>query len=344
METLNKLQVIDGESLLDMELTVPKFCVRGLLPQGLSILGGAPKIGKSWLVMHLCLCVANGEPIWNLDTAKGTTLYLCLEDPLYRIRQRLESITDDASPELYFANAAGTLADDLVQQITDFIHEHPQTNLIVIDTFQMVRATHNEPSYGGDYQELQKLKQLADAQMLSILLVHHLRKQSDRDPVNKLSGTTGISGAVDAIFVLDKDERKQNTAKLICTGRDIEYRELELCFNKDTTIWELISDSLETPEKLLPSEMIAFIEFMKLTHSFHGISTELADQFNSYTKLDISAVGLKKMMRKFREQLKEQGVTFRDHRSNGQRLVKVMFEPPLDEATEVTEVTVESVS
>ena len=28
----------------------------------------------------------------------------------------------------------------------------------------------------------------------------HLRKQGDSDPLNKLSGTTGISGAVDAVL------------------------------------------------------------------------------------------------------------------------------------------------
>jgi hypothetical protein len=75
-----------------------------------------------------------------------------------------------------------------------------------------------------------------------------LRKQGDSDPLNKLSGTTGISGAVDAVFVLDKSRRNQSGATLICTGRDIEYRELELNFTKDTCRWELIADSTEMPE------------------------------------------------------------------------------------------------
>ena len=76
--TDNKLNVIDGETLLDMNLSPQKFCVKSLLPQGLSILGGAPKVGKSWMVMDLCVRVAKGEPIWNLETTKGTALYLCL--------------------------------------------------------------------------------------------------------------------------------------------------------------------------------------------------------------------------------------------------------------------------
>lgn len=57
--------------------------------------------------------------------------------------------------------------------------------LIVVDTFQMVRGNNGEPTYGSDYQEMQKLKRIADSQRISILLVHHLRKQGDRDPINK---------------------------------------------------------------------------------------------------------------------------------------------------------------
>ena len=50
-----KLAVIDGETLMDMKLPPTKFCVDTLLPQGLCILGGASKIGKSWWVLDLCV-------------------------------------------------------------------------------------------------------------------------------------------------------------------------------------------------------------------------------------------------------------------------------------------------
>ncbi len=336
---MNKLSVIDGETLLDMDLKAPRFCVQNFLPQGLSILGGAPKMGKSWLVLDLCVRIAKGEPVWNMETTKGTTLYLCLEDPYFRIQQRLGCITDEAPPNAFFTNVASTLADDLEQQLIDFVKEHPDTVLIVIDTFQMVRANNGEPSYGGDYQKLQKLKRIADALKISILLVHHLRKQSDRDPINRLSGTTGIGGAVDAIFVLDKDERNQNTAKLICTGRDIEHRELELQFNKEACIWEMLSDSLDSPENLLPQEMEKLLEFMKKKVSFNGTSTELASQFNAYANLNMAVKSLKQMMNRWRYSLGEQGLTFRNHRSNGLRSVEVYSSLPVTEVTQVTHET-----
>ena len=84
MTTKTKLTVIDGETLMDMKLPPTKFCVDTLLPQGLCILGGASKIGKSWWVLDLCVRIAKGEPMWDLKTTGGTTLYLCLEDTLRR--------------------------------------------------------------------------------------------------------------------------------------------------------------------------------------------------------------------------------------------------------------------
>lgn len=62
----------------------------------------------------------------------------------------------------------------------------------------------------------------------------------DGDPLNKISGTTGISGAMDAIFVLDKSKRNADTATLVCTGRDIEYREMEMKLSKENCVWTLV--------------------------------------------------------------------------------------------------------
>ena len=321
----NPLCVINGQDLMDMELAMTEFCVKGLLPQGLCILGGAPKIGKSWLVLDLCVRIAKGEAMWDMETTQATALYLCLEDTYARIQQRLGCITDEVPDNVFFSNSPCSLADGLESQITDFVHEYPSTTLVVIDTFQMVRGTSSEPSYGGDYGELQKLKRLADELHICILLVHHLRKQGDRDPVNRLSGTTGITGAVDAVFVLEKDDRQMGKAKLTCTGRDVEDRELHLRFNKETCVWDLIGDSRDSPENMLPQEMVSFIGFMKDTVSFSGTNTELTERFNANKGLSMAAKSLKQMMNRWRTELQEQGVTFRNRRSNSQRLVEVLF-------------------
>ncbi|MGN1027463.1 MAG: AAA family ATPase [Faecousia sp.] len=235
--------------------------------------------------------------------------------------------------------AVGTLADDLEEQISSFLLSHPDTVLIVVDTFQMVRGNVNDPSYGSDYQDMQKLKRIADNHGITILLVHHLRKQGDRDPVNRLSGTTGISGAVDAVFVLGKKERSQNTALLVCIGRDIAYRELELRFSKEWCVWDLVSDSTANPEMLLPPELNVFLEYMKEVKFFSGGNTELADAFNVVSGNAIEPKRLKQLMNCSKESLRELGVTFRSYRSNGQRLVEVRYTEPVTQVPQVTQKT-----
>ena len=147
MKDKNKLAVIDGETLMDMRLVPTKFCVDTLLPQGICILGGAPKIGKSWLVLDLCVRIAKGESIWNLQTHKGTVLYLCLEDTLRRVQERLNSITDEAPKEVFFATTAHTRADGLCDDIRSFIKDHPDTVIVAIDTFQVIRSYTADTSY-----------------------------------------------------------------------------------------------------------------------------------------------------------------------------------------------------
>ena len=96
---IEKLAVIDGETLQDMRFQPGKFCIDTLLPQGVSMLGGAPKNGKSWMVLDWCVRIAKGEPVWNLPVKQGSTLYLCLEDPLRRVQDRLLQLTDEAPPK-----------------------------------------------------------------------------------------------------------------------------------------------------------------------------------------------------------------------------------------------------
>ena len=167
--TPSKLTTISGKELLSMQLPSTRMIIASLVPQGLHILGGAPKIGKSWLTLWLCLRIAQGEPVWNLPTEKGDTLYLCLEDSFARVQNRLLDFTEDAPDTIHFATMSETIAGGLVKQIENFLAEHPQTNLIAIDTLQRVRdATGEANAYANDYREVGVLKSLADKHRIAI--------------------------------------------------------------------------------------------------------------------------------------------------------------------------------
>ena len=97
---ISQLRTVDGETLMSQPLRPPDFVVSGLLSKGLHILAGSPKVGKSWLALWLAVTVAKGEPVWGMNTQQGTTLYLCLEDSVLRIQNRLFEITEDAPPNV----------------------------------------------------------------------------------------------------------------------------------------------------------------------------------------------------------------------------------------------------
>ncbi len=90
---MQKLQTVNAETLLYEPLEKPSFVVDSLIPTGLSLFCGSQKIGKSWLMLKLCLCVSQGIPLWDMTTMEGDVLYLCLEDTFCRIQDRLFRLT-----------------------------------------------------------------------------------------------------------------------------------------------------------------------------------------------------------------------------------------------------------
>ena len=322
-----KLITIDAGTLLTTPLPPTRFIANELIPQGLHILAGAPKIGKSWLALQICLRVAMGESLWNFTVTSGTVLYLCLEDSFTRIQNRLFDITDDAPENLRFATMSEVIGDGLESQIEDFLKTYPDTVLIVIDTLQRIRKVSADANpYASDYRDIGILKQLADKHRIAILLIHHLRKMNDDDPMNMISGTTGISGATDSNFVLKKDKRSGNDATLYCVGRDIEYRELQLEFDKTTHIWSLLSDSV-TDEPQPSDEIILHLsDVMESLLTFTGTARELASEIEKMCGAVVRPNILIKKMIRNQVALAERGITFEMKRTHDRKEISLRYE------------------
>lgn len=320
-----RIKTIDGKELLNLEIEPIKFIVDGLIPQGLHILAGAPKTGKSWLLLLLCLKVSKGEPIWNLPTEKGTVLYLCLEDSTSRIQDRLFELTDEASENLHFATSANSLAEGLTNQIELFIKEHPDTNLIVIDTLQMVRQpVANVNSYAADYKDIGVLKSISDKFGITIIAVQHLRKKFDGDPHQMISGSSGLIGAADGSYVLQKEQIGDNTAKLYVRGRDIEEQVLTIKFNRDTKHWEFVSTDSPQTDKLRSDNVLSLLlPFMKEQKEFLGTATELAQKLGGNIKPNV----LTRKLSKYKNELSKIGIEFEKSRSGERREILLIYEP-----------------
>lgn len=218
-----KLQTIHADALQRLEFEPLVAPVENLVVEGLTLLCGASKVGKSWLCLDLCCSVASGRPFLGRNTMAGDVLYLALEDSPRRLQSRLAALGETPTEALQFATGASLLDAGLLDELADWVTHVSAPRMIVVDTLQKVRgvASSRANMYALDYEAMGRLKAFADAHHVAVVLVHHLSKMRDAaDPFDKISGSTGLMGAADTSILIDR-ERGSNDAKLSYAGRDV---------------------------------------------------------------------------------------------------------------------------
>lgn len=332
-KTYSPLEVTNGKALLELEVAPTKYIIADLLPVGLHLLAGSPKIGKSWFALWLCNQVASGEKVWQFETLGCPTLYLSLEDTLDRLHLRLSSITEAGCEDAYFATKADSLDGLLTAQLEGFIKTHPDVGLIVIDTFARVRESSEQVSYAGDYGEMGKFKEIADKHRLAIVLVHHLRKTKDSDPINMVSGSTGLIGAVDGIYILEKGNRQESKARLHITGRDMPDMQLQLDFDRETSVWSF-EGFLSGETESLDEKLLVTIEKLIEQEGFTGTATELVAAMQEVDgSISIKPNQLTRLLRSKGLVLQKRGIVFSTKRTNTSRMLTLQKEKGLPDST-----------
>lgn len=238
---------LDTQQFPDLRYAVP-----GLIPEGLSLLVGPPKAGKSWLALGLLLAVASPEGMALGAVPTGPArdvLYLALEDGDRRMQDRCRALLGPGeSIPARFHYVTQVTPSTVLAMIGAFVREHPDTGLIVLDTLGKVMppADPGESAYQRDYRVGGRLKVLADThEGLSLVVLHHDRKAASDDFVDAVSGTNGLAGAADTIVVLDR--RRQSTdGALKVTGRDVH--EAEYALNMSDGMWRLDGADLTEAE------------------------------------------------------------------------------------------------
>lgn len=248
----------------------PSWLVEGVLTEGLTILGGRSKIGKSWLVLDLAVSVALGRPVWGgVPTGQADVLYLSLEDTERRIKSRMASVLKGDPPpdNLYIAttwpramvrNGEKVYQPDGIKKLYRFLKENPSVKLVIIDTFAKFRTLwdKNHDIYQRDYYDVGILKELADLLGIAVLLVHHHRKGGADDIGESLNGSVGLPGAADTLWSLT---RKGLQGTLTVAGRDVEEKTYVLDFMKDG-YWVLRGEKEEAEETDEEREVVSVLE------------------------------------------------------------------------------------
>lgn len=235
------------EEIPKMKVPEQKWAVHGLVPVGLTQLCGKPKIGKSWLTLDLSIGVASGGKVLGVyETRRGDVLHLALEDTLQRFQSRLKRMLDGqpAPAGARFWSEWRRVEDHGLDALRRALEQQRDARLVIIDTLAKMRSrpSANSHLYLDDYDAIGQLKAIADEYGVGIVVVHHTRKTASDDPLDLVSGSTGLTGAADTILVLRK-ERGQADASLFVTGRDIAEQEIALQMEPRTMRWRALGDA-----------------------------------------------------------------------------------------------------
>ena len=236
-----------GEWLDQQEFPPLTYAIPGVIPEGFTVLAAAPKIGKSWFILSLCLAVASGGYALNaLAVDQRKVPYLALEDGDRRLQERIRQLIPDEPISVDFAYTTRIEAGQVVHTIDAWLRRNPTAGLIVLDTLGKVMppAKAGETTYQRDYNVGGRLKRITDAYPgLAVVVVHHDRKAESGDFVDAISGTNGIAGSADTIVLLTR-ARHETTGLLAVTGRDVQEAEYGLT-RSETGSWGLTGGSLD---------------------------------------------------------------------------------------------------
>jgi hypothetical protein len=258
---------ISAAFLLGLELPEARWAVPGVLPEGVTILAGKPKIGKSWLALGLGIAVGSGgRALGQIAVEPGEALYMGLEDNVRRLQKRMRKMLADreAPTRLEVTTDWPQLDEGGVEALAAWLDKRPDARLVVVDTLKKIRPREagSRSVYDLDYEALEPLVPLASGQGVAILVVHHLRKLEAGDPLDMISGSTGLTGGVDGAMVLKRDRGKQD-ATLVVDGRDIEEpAELALRWDADIASWSLMGDAEEYRQSEERRRIIELLERM----------------------------------------------------------------------------------
>jgi hypothetical protein len=245
----NPAEPITAAELMGMEFAPTRWVVPDVLPEGLTLLVGKPKKGKSWMGLGTCEAVAVGGVAFGTKRVEqGDTLYLALEDNRKRLRKRLQKILDGrpAPERMHLHTEWPRLDEGGAERLDGWLTEHPEARLVVVDTLAKIRKpARGQNVYTEDYAALEQLLPLASKHSVAIVVVHHLRKMAASDPLDEISSSTGLTAGVDGFLILRRTPGSKGPT-LYVDGRDIEEpTEYALSWNINTATWTIEGDADE---------------------------------------------------------------------------------------------------
>ncbi|MBP8123744.1 MAG: AAA family ATPase [Caldilineaceae bacterium] len=229
--------------LLSTEFPEPNWVVPGLIPEGLTILAGRPKVGKSWFALQVGTAVGSGGMVFDKRVVQGRVLYLALEDSYRRLKERLQKQRAVTTTNMFFETEWPGLDEGGLTLLEQHIEKN-QPKVVFFDTISRVLRKSDQNNGQDMGRVLGDLQRLAIDHHIGIILIDHHKKSGGEgtNPIDDILGATAKTAVADATLGLfrDKGERRYT---LKATGREIEEQSLNIAFDGATGCWQLLGET-----------------------------------------------------------------------------------------------------
>lgn len=239
-----KDRVFSAAALEQRQFAPIRWVLPGLMPEGLTLLAGRPKLGKSWLALDIAVAVATGGSCLGASAVtSGDVLYLALEDNPRRLQRRMRKVCPAGKPpNLLLATEWPRVDKGGIADMAGWFDNVSRPALIICDTLAKVKPLTRTKGYDEDYQALSDLQKFSGERGIPVLVLHHDRKMAADDPIDRVSGTLGLTGAADTIVCI---ERTNKGVTFYVRGRDVEETERAIEFDPAACRWKMLGDAAD---------------------------------------------------------------------------------------------------
>ncbi len=244
---------ITAAELKQKDFPPVRWAVDGIIPEGLTILAGDPKAGKSLMAVDICASIASGgKAFGSRSCVQGGAIYVSLEDPERRVKDRITRQCDEW-PDA-FRLVTGGVVSPVLPMLEEMLLIYPDTRCIVIDTLQYIvpAKPNNIPEYNHYYSVLDPLHALALESHVAIICITHKRKDAivnGDNPFASIMGSAAISGTADSMMMLAKNHAKGKIIDptipdgfLHIIGRELGADCLTLEFDSERMVWTISNE------------------------------------------------------------------------------------------------------
>lgn len=242
-------QIPPGETafaLLERELPEPvKLCDPWAI-EGLNLIAGRPKLGKTTLLRQKMAALAAGAEFLDSkfnQSAVAASLTLEEGERLTKAKFKLANFPEAALAgiRLFYEWPRGSEGVELLDR---YLEANPEVAYVCIDSLTKFRTVPDArtPAFVADYEAMSQLHELTKRRPGLVLdVIHHTRKAKSDDPIDDISGTYGLTAAVDSYFVM---RHHADGAVIHAGGRLWDRDTSEYKLRRGNQRWELMGEHL----------------------------------------------------------------------------------------------------